>query len=817
MYLILPAANRGAVVINEIHYHPDVKTEPAEFIELYNPGTNPVDLSGWYFSSGIDFAFPPGTTLARDSYLVLAQNTNFFKSKFGVTAAGQYTGALNNTGDKLVLRNPAGQIENEVDYQSGFPWPIVGLPPGYSIELINPALDNSLGGSWRASVSGTVDSSSRTLIAAGSVWAYRKGTSEASTPTDAWRQTGYDDSAWLMGPTPIGYDPTLPLGTALTDMPGNYSSIFFRTTFVVTNLSDASSLFLDARYDDGFKVWINGLNVLNRNISNSEVPYDGLALSTREDSTWETSSLPPPSTFLVAGTNVIAIQLQNILLSGSSDCFLDVRLRAVSGPASHGPTPGARNSVFATNSPPQIRQVEHHPEQPVSGTTVLITAKVTDPDGVGRVTLDYQLVDPGNYVELADAAYQTNWITVAMNDSGVAGDASANDDVYSVELPALLQTHRRLVRYRIAAVDLAGLSVTVPYSDDPQPNFAYFVYDGIPSWSAAIRPGSTDPVKGQVVEFGTNVMRKLPAYHLISKRSSIEQSTWGISPNGINQYNGDSYLWTGTLVFDGKVYDHIQYRSRGGVWRYAMGKNAWKIHFNRGHRFAARDNYGRLYQNPWAKMNWRPNIQQADYLHRGEQGLFEAVGYKLFNLAGTEACNTHYFQLRIIDQASETGASQYDSDFWGIYLGVEEGDGPFLDEHGLPDGNYYMMRDGTGDLQNQGATAVSDKSDLTAFMSGYRSAAATDDWWRTNLDLARYYGFRTIVECIHDYDIDESAGKNYLFYHNPVTDRWSIHPLGPGSHLGQQHVWRRRFTIQESRFAPDRLQSRVQEPHPRNS
>jgi hypothetical protein len=169
----------------------------------------------------------------------------------------------------------------------------------------------------------------------------------------------------------------------------------------------------------------------------------------------------------------------------------------------------------------------------------------------------------------------------------------------------------------------------VPYPNDPQPNFAYFVYDGIPSWSAAIRPGSTDPVKGQVVEFGTNVMRKLPAYHLISKRSSVEQSTWGISPNGINQYTGDSYLWTGTLVFDGKVYDHIQYRSRGGVWRYAMGKNAWKIHFNRGHRFAARDNNGRLYQNPWAKTNWRPNIQQGDYLHRGEQGLFEAVGYKL--------------------------------------------------------------------------------------------------------------------------------------------------------------------------------------------
>ena len=36
----------AAVVINEIHYNPDVKTEPAEFVELYNAGTNPVSPAG---------------------------------------------------------------------------------------------------------------------------------------------------------------------------------------------------------------------------------------------------------------------------------------------------------------------------------------------------------------------------------------------------------------------------------------------------------------------------------------------------------------------------------------------------------------------------------------------------------------------------------------------------------------------------------------------------------------------------------------------------------------------------------------------------
>ena len=46
--------------------------------------------------------------------------------------------------------------QDEVDYQRGFPWPTVGDAPGYSMELVHPALDNDLGGSWRSS-SGSTD------------------------------------------------------------------------------------------------------------------------------------------------------------------------------------------------------------------------------------------------------------------------------------------------------------------------------------------------------------------------------------------------------------------------------------------------------------------------------------------------------------------------------------------------------------------------------------------------------------------------------------------------------------------------------------
>jgi len=48
------------------------------------------------------------------------------------------------------------------------------------------------------------------------------------------------------------------------------------------------------------------------------------------------------------------------------------------------------------------------------------------------------------------------------------------------------------------------------------------------------------------------------------------------------------------------------------------------------------------------------------------------------------------------------------------------------------------------------------------------------DWWRANVDLTRYYGYRAIVECVHHYDIGQ--GKNYFFYHNLKAQRWQVIP-----------------------------------------
>ena len=509
------------VVINEIHYNPDLSYELVEFVELYNAGNKTIDLSGWYFSKGISYTFPPNTSLSPGHYIVVTEDasvrtlspTTSVSAKYGTSTSllfGPYIGSLNNEGEEIELCNDNGVVIDSVSYQLGFPWPTIGdaVPDnganpgsGHSIQLANPAFDNDVAGNWRS--------------------AY--------------------------------------------------------------------------------------------------------------------------------------------------------------------PTPGSANTaVYSENLPPLIRQVVHTPESPTTADTVTVSAKVTDSDGITSVALLYQVVIPGNYITMTDAAYNS-WTSLAMQDDGIEGDQYAGDSVYSVRLPAATRQHRYLIRYRILAQDNEGRSITVPYADDPQSNFAYFVYNGVPAWTGAIRPGVTAPVT-----YGTEVMNALPVYHLVSKQSDVESSTW------YSKYSGEDYLWYGTLIYDGKVYDHIRYRARGGVWRYAMGKNMWKFDFNRGHYFQARDDYGKKYDTKWDKLNFSACIQQGDFQHRGEQGMFEAAGFKLFNLMGVEAPKTHWVQFRIIDQANENGSTQYNGDLWGLYLVLEQMDGYYLQEHELTDGNLYKIENFAG-------------------------------------------------------------------------------------------------------------------------
>jgi hypothetical protein len=422
----------------------------------------------------------------------------------------------------------------------------------------------------------------------------------------------------------------------------------------------------------------------------------------------------------------------------------------------------AKSPSPAATVKPWLQTVQHAPRQPRSGDIVKVSVEMDAQ--LKDVTLVYQVVEPGSYVELKDASYRDNWVSVPMQSQGATNDAS----VYQAELPGSVQKNRRLIRYRIAATDPAGRRLISPDATAPCPNYGYFVYDGIPAWTAAINPQSPDPRYSAMLTFPPEAMRRVQPYFLLAKKTSVENATWK------QRYHGRDYPYHGTLVVDGEVFDHIGFRARGGVWRYELGKNMWKFDINSEPGLRARDDFGRAYPVAWNKVNLRSCIQQGDYGERGEQGLFESVGFRLFNLAGVAAPHTHWVQLRIVSEAKETPEDQYHGDFWGLYLAIENDDGKFLKTHGLPNGNLYKMENGTGELKHHGANAVTNRSDLNAFMATYYRSNQSDDWWKTNLDLPGYYSYRAICECIHHYDVD--SGKNYDYYFNPKTQLWQVFP-----------------------------------------
>jgi hypothetical protein len=55
----------GDIVINELMYDPISGNDDDQYIELYNKGTNTVNLAGWQFTSGVTFTFP-SVTIAHE-------------------------------------------------------------------------------------------------------------------------------------------------------------------------------------------------------------------------------------------------------------------------------------------------------------------------------------------------------------------------------------------------------------------------------------------------------------------------------------------------------------------------------------------------------------------------------------------------------------------------------------------------------------------------------------------------------------------------------------------------------------------------------
>ncbi len=785
----------GPVVINEIHYDPPDRTSLEEFVELHNTSTEVVDLSGWYFAGGIDYTFPAGTRIDPGEFLVVALNPENLVKKFGLTRLlGPFEGYLSSEGERIVLRNARGGKEDEVGYDVGFPWPVDSAGDGSSMELIHPSLDNDLGGSWRASTGSRRLPLERTSIVPSQdpSWRMRKGTSEASTPPTAWRELGFvEDETWTTVQPVIGYadgdDKTV-----LDDMMNGYSTIYLRHKFTIDSPAEIPpELRLLLWIDDGAIVWINGKDAGRYKVSLGEKPYNAVA-QVHEATRWEEMIIKNAPQFLRVGENVLAIHAINQNVANddfSFDADLVIPARSELPPE---PSPGLENSIYGENAPPQIRQVAPDTPQPKADEPFVINAKVTDPDGVAAVALRYQVVLPGKFIpaELALAAAElmsrptqarklnpafedpASWIEVAMADDGKGVDVTAADGIYSCAIPA--QKTRTLVRYRIRAADTKGLSVDVPYADDPSLNFACFVYSGVPPYKTT---RLTVHPEGVGFEYPAEALTKAPVYFLIARSQEITEC---IGYNGAfqipkgNEAARDAFNWEGAFVYEDKVYDHIHFRLRQANDRYGgAGKRSWRFRFNKGNHLEARDMQGRRYPTRWRTLN---TGKMFDNKGVGNFGLTEALNEFLWNTAGAPAPFSHLFHFRVVkdlDEAPANATGQHLGDFWGMALALEDYDPRFLDAHGLEDGNLYKLKDGvfTGnDLKrNQGRFGLKTDADFQNIRANLRSNRPVA-WLDQHVNYEQWYPYHTVVEAIRHYDFvpADSHSKNRAWYFEPA-------------------------------------------------
>ncbi len=118
---LFPTLTHAAVTINEIAWMGNEESANNEWIELYNSGSESVDVTGWVLTDGMKFEVELAGAVGAGQYAVLERTD---ESSAAGTAFLIYSGVLVNTGATLSLYRADGSLEDRV--VGGENWQNVG-------------------------------------------------------------------------------------------------------------------------------------------------------------------------------------------------------------------------------------------------------------------------------------------------------------------------------------------------------------------------------------------------------------------------------------------------------------------------------------------------------------------------------------------------------------------------------------------------------------------------------------------------------------------------------------------------------------------
>ena len=321
----------------------------------------------------------------------------------------------------------------------------------------------------------------------------------------------------------------------------------------------------------------------------------------------------------------------------------------------HG-TPGTANSVSAVDAAPIIADAKHTPAIPGSSDPVVVTAEIIDADLAGvSVTLQWR-VDTSVYIKSQYPTYvSASYTTVSMADDGQNGDGQAGDGVYGATIPA--QANEAVVEFFITASDAGAKTRTWPAACDvdgtPQQvaNMLYQVNDSFAT-ETAWNPG------------------KQPVYYLVmteAERGRIED----IGDDNVNSEQYSDAQMNATFVsvdgVDTKSRYTVGVRNRGNGTR-RLPPNNYRINFR--------------HDTPWKDVTAININSKYTYL--------QLAGNSIFRLAGLYAADAKAVQVRV-NGANLAVTETIPSRMYGTYVHLEVLDGDFAAKH-FPDdgdGNLY--------------------------------------------------------------------------------------------------------------------------------
>ncbi len=304
-------AELPAIVINEVmaintRAYPDITDfeDYPDWIELKNNTDSLVNLAGYFLSDDTSDPFkwpiPSGATIPANGFLLIMADgydtkpgnsfpRGYWPWKDFVTEKYHANFNLASTGEHLTLSHSTG-LSSITLVEASSPVPVA------------PA---------------TV-----------AVWKYKDDGSDQSTQ---WRARNFDDQSWNFGPSELGYEDSPATVVSYGASANNkHITTYFRHHFSVANPSIYQSLTLKLLVDDGCVIYLNGTEVVRRNMPAGEVNYRTLTVNRvggTDESNFFTYNLSASG--LVTGDNVLSVEVHQES-AGSSDLSFDLGLTASS-------------------------------------------------------------------------------------------------------------------------------------------------------------------------------------------------------------------------------------------------------------------------------------------------------------------------------------------------------------------------------------------------------------------------------------------------------------------------------------------------------